>query len=460
MKYQLIIPISCLLAAPALAAPANFDDSSLSYDPSEEYIVLLHKAEQRGWNTVLPSIGYNISGASINSRSADGTQQFSTDTGISIRTFDSHIRGFTISMKRSEGEILSSHPNIAMVEKNHIVHSFVEPQDPKDVSQEITPDTASKSHSRRALNTRQKEAPHFIYRMQINAPWNLERISSTTPPSFINHRITDRAFEFRYPPHAGKGVDMYILDTGLNPSNPDFHGRASMLYSAFDDNGTDEAGHGTHIAGTAASFPYGVAKSATIHGVKVLKADGKGTAETFIKGINAAIKNHNKRKSSPDFKGSVLNLSLGVFVNSDVLKSVVRTALDAGIHIAAAAGNENRDTCGNVFPAGWSDELPVVSVGATDLNDRRAWFSNWGKCVSLFAPGVVVTSTSNNGASSVRQGTSVACPHVAGVIATELGRRPDLRLNPRGMRDLILSRGLLKVATPPKGQLLLNNGFD
>ncbi|KAK6539365.1 hypothetical protein TWF694_009595 [Orbilia ellipsospora] len=464
MKPVLLIPTLLLYLSTfqifITATPSPFTEirgarSRTLNDPTKEFTAILHKNEKRDWDKVFYSLGYNASNAIIRPRN-ELSRIFSTDTGLTIRTFDSHIRGFTLTLKRSDAVVLSNFPNIDSIEETHTVHSFVEPITRNDKPNSIS---SKRIRPRRPphVHTHRNPSKRTPFKLQRNAPWNLHRISTSSPPVYSKHRKPN-SFDFRYPPTAGEGVDIYILDTGINVNHVDFGGRARVLYSAFDDDGEDVAGHGTHIAGTTASHTYGVAKLATILGIKVFHSLNNSTSASIINGLSHAIAHHNTRKTSPDFKGSVVNLSLGIFKPSALFKQTIEDALEAGMHIAVAAGNSGTDACG-VFPAGWSREMAVVSVGATDEGDGRAWFSNFGGCVDVLAPGVGVVSTSNDGTTMEKQGTSVACPHVVGVIATELVSRPDLMLDPRGMKEWILSRSIPSVRTPPEGQLLLNNGF-
>ncbi|KAF3925138.1 Cerevisin [Dactylellina cionopaga] len=393
-------------------------------------------------------MGYNVSSTGLGARSDDPAQNFQTHTGSSIQTFGSNIRGFTMKMRRSEGTSISSLPNIATVEKNIVAFSYVMP-DPVQV-----PPQRPKAYKRAYYNV-QAGGPAT----QDTAPWNLQRISSLAKVTFETKGVTDMSFTFRYPTQPGAGVDVYVLDTGLNPSHSDFEARAKMIFSAIGDSGEDQAGHGTHVAGTVASKTYGIAKNANINAIKILGANGRSTADIFIKGIDYALTQHKSRMTQPNFKGSVINLSGGIDRHSEALRKILTDATNAGMHVAVAAGNDNQDAC-NAFPAAYTKDIPIISVGATDQDDKRAYFSNFGSCVDVLAPGVAVTSTSNTGATMQKQGTSMACPHVAGVIATELINRPDLKLKPLEMKKFILSRGIAKVRTPPRGQLLLNNGFQ
>lgn len=154
----------------------------------------------------------------------------------------------------------------------------------------------------------------------------------------------------------------------------------------------DGNGHGTHCAGTIASKSYGVAKKAHVIAVKVLGSNGSGTNSDVIGGVQWALNHAQAQKKAAmeelrltgktKHKGSVANMSLGGG-KSATLDRAVNAAVKGGMHFAVAAGNDNRDACSS-SPA--AAEFPVT-VGASTLADERAYFSNYGPCVDVFAPG-------------------------------------------------------------------------
>ena len=202
----------------------------------------------------------------------------------------------------------------------------------------------------------------------------------------------------------GSGVRAYVLDTGIATAHADFGGRASNVYDAFGGDGQDCNGHGTHVAGTIGGATHGLAKAASLRGVKVLDCAGSGATSGIIAGIDWVRVNH--------IKPAVANMSLGGGYSS-ALNTATNNLSAAGVFVAVAAGNENQNAC-NVSPA--SASAPTV-VAASDKADTRATFSNFGSCVEVYAPGVGVTSTWLSGGTNTISGTSMASPHVAGVAA-------------------------------------------
>lgn len=244
--------------------------------------------------------------------------------------------------------------------------------------------------------------------------WGLKRISQNSTVKLGSSDIADfnlASYQFEGKANTlGAGVDIYVVDTGINVDHVDFDGRARFGF-AFDGLEQDDAGHGTHCAGTAASTTFGIAKAANVIAVKVLGGTGTGSASDILSGINWMIKNHEKRSKEANFKGSVASMSLGSVTRSTTMDLAVQGASAAGIHFSVAAGNENQVAC-NSSPAFASKGSDVLSVGAIDVGDKRSVFSNFGDCVSVYAPGEDVTSTWIGGVDIINtiSGTSMACP--------------------------------------------------
>lgn len=243
------------------------------------------------------------------------------------------------------------------------------------------------------------EPEKFVYLVAENN-WGLDRIDQETLPLSNSYS----------PTATGVGSHIFIVDTGLNVTHTDFQGRLGTHFSAVNDNQgiTDCNGHGTHVAGTAAGTDHGVAKSATIHAVKVFPCNGSFASTTdIIEGIEWII-----TQQQPH---SVVNMSLGAIGQDQAMEAAVANGVDQGVAFALAAGNNNANSC-NFTPA---REPKAVTVGASDINDNKASFSNFGSCTDLYAPGVDILSASNLDATGTRtlSGTSMAAPHVAGGLA-------------------------------------------
>ncbi|XP_071948986.1 extracellular serine proteinase-like [Antedon mediterranea] len=255
----------------------------------------------------------------------------------------------------------------------------------------------------------------------------------------VNQRYLPLDGDIDYKTGDGKNAHAYIIDTGINPNHADFGKRAVQDYGNEDCNG-----HGTHCAGTIGSSTYGVATGVTIHGVQVLGCLGSGSWSEVIAGCDYVSENAKKP--------AVASLSLGGG-KSPTVDAAIKRMVDAGITVVVAAGNDNSDACG-YSPAGSPE---AITVGATEKTDVRSYFSNYGECVNIFAPGTDITSTwyTSKRATNTISGTSMACPHVAGAAALHLSNdnsmkptevagkiysdaTPDLILDPQGPNNLLL----------------------
>ncbi|WP_236245096.1 S8 family peptidase [Streptomyces sp. CC210A] len=241
--------------------------------------------------------------------------------------------------------------------------------------------------------------------------------TQTNPPSWGIDRIDQRALplnrSYTYDTTANN-VTVYVVDTGVRTSHTEFGGRAGWGHNSIDSQNTDCNGHGTHVAGTVGGRLHGVAKGVKIVAVKVLNCAGSGTTTSLVDGVNWVAANARRP--------AVANLSLGFNGVSTAADNAVRAAISRGVTFVVASNNFNTDAC-NHSPARVAE---AITVNATDSTDRRASFSNFGRCTDLFAPGVGITSAWHSGDTATRSlnGTSMAAPHVAGAAALYLTLRP------------------------------------
>lgn len=283
--------------------------------------------------------------------------------------------------------------------------------------------------------------------VEINAPWGLSRISHRDKLNFGTFN------KYVYATEGGEGVDVYVIDTGTYIEHVDFEGRANWGTTIpKDDVDEDGNGHGTHCSGTIAGNKYGVAKKASIYAVKVLGSNGAGTMSDVIKGVEWTVTRHldqvkaaKSGSGKKGFKGSAANMSLGGG-KSLALELAVNAAVDAGIHFAVAAGNDNQNSCG-YSPAAAEK---AVTVGASTLADERAYFSNYGSCNDIFAPGLNIMSawTGSKYATNTISGTSMASPHIAGLLAYFISLQPAqdsgyavAEITPKQLKKTLISIG-------------------
>ncbi len=273
------------------------------------------------------------------------------------------------------------------------------------------------------------EADKTIYlsNLQSNATWGLDRIDA--------RKGLDSSYSWTA---SGTGAHAYIIDTGLKSTHVEFAGRVGDGFSSVSDGrGTEDCnGHGTHVTGTIGGKNYGVAKDVTVHPVRVFGCSGSTTNSAILAGIDWVVDNAEKP--------AVVNMSLGGSL-STALNRAVQEMIDAGISVVVAAGNSNANAC-NSSPAA----LPAaITVGSTTSTDARSSFSNFGRCLDIFAPGSSILSAwfNSNTATQTISGTSMASPHVAGAVALLYEENPEA--SPAEITRLLLKQATPNVVTSP-----------
>jgi subtilisin len=255
----------------------------------------------------------------------------------------------------------------------------------------------------------EQDAQVFALDAELDNSWGVKRIGAGTV-----HEL----------PNKGEGINVAVLDTGINLFHEDLITKGGYDFVNQDADPNDDNGHGTHCAGIIAALDndkavVGVAPEANLYAVKVLDSNGNGYTSNIIAGIQWSVNNGIQ----------VISMSLGSTVGDNSLKAACDFAYNSGIVVVAAAGNNGAahpsSRSNIIYPAKYDS---VIAVGATDSYDRRASFSCTGSELEIMAPGVNILSTyidvspddGRNIDTLYMSGTSMACPHVAGTAALVL----------------------------------------
>ncbi|SDM75440.1 S8 family peptidase [Allokutzneria albata] len=263
---------------------------------------------------------------------------------------------------------------------------------------------------------------------QANPTYGIDRVDQRNLP-------LDKKYTYNT---TASNVTAYVLDTGIRKTHTEFEGRATDGYDFVDEDpiAQDCNGHGTHVSGTVGGKTWGVAKKVKLVAVRILGCNGSAPDSDGVEGIEWIAKNA--------VKPAVVNGSF-TFDTPAIGDEAIGRLTRAGIPFVVAAGNSFADACS----AGPARVPEVITVGATDSSDNRAGFSNYGRCLDIFAPGVGITSASHSSdtGSASMSGTSMASPHVAGGAALYLAGNPSA--TPAQVSEALVNSGTSGVVRNP-----------
>lgn len=329
--------------------------------------------------------------------------------------------------------------NMVILDEKHVISKCVKRIVPNGIKKIAVVDYKSSNNAR---NVEMESFTKPFY------SWGTDRLDQKDLP-------LDQQYSSTYD---GSGVDVFVIDTGIDTKHCEFGkaGGGTACHSSYDSSRTvrniydafgtshkaltrlvdqiqniDDVGHGSHVSGTIGGANLGVAPGVNLYGVKVLNSQGEGTTSDTVAGLEYAVQfARNKaiaRSNTANPIPSVVSMSLGgpCDIPNDCAEDTLAMAVESMIvdhHfiVSVAAGNEGCNAC-----SGSPNAAPsAIRAGAVDSTDTIPYFSNYGACVSVFAPGVDITSvcsslicSNSENAYSVKSGTSMACPHVSGVIA-------------------------------------------
>jgi hypothetical protein len=363
MKLSLLTSFAALLQGAHSLAPFIKLDSSAKAVPNSYIVVLKDNVSDTAFSSHL--------------KWADGILKTSSDAGRKFTYNAGGFKGYNIRLPEAAAKLLAASDDIA----------YIEP----DAALSLPPTPQIPTKTRRNVQTA--------------APWNLARIS---------HRRRTST-DYVYTPTTGTSV--YVIDTGLMTSHQAFGGRAIFGYNAVGGSNTDANGHGTFVGGIASSDKYGVARYATVIGVKALEDSGSTTISTLISAINWCVTDMQTRGGGRVNKSAALLAVGGGFSAS--LNQAVASGSTNGLFFAVAAGGSNTNA-GQTSPA---SEPSACTVGGTTIDDARASWSNYGAVIDIFAPGqnIIGPWITSSTATNTISGTSAATAHIAGLGAYFLG---------------------------------------
>ncbi|MEU6485324.1 S8 family peptidase [Streptomyces sp. NPDC046887] len=326
-------------------------------------------------------------------------------------TYSTTLSGFSAELPEAAVTALRAHPRVKYVEA---VHRRQAPE--VDVRNEGPAKGQTSAPARTAAA----------------APWALDRIDQRTLPLDSRFAVAN----------TGKGVNAYVIDSGIRATHQEFGGRVKSGFSAIKDGrGTNDChGHGTFVASEVGGKTYGVAKDVTLHAVRILNCSNSGTTEQIVAGMDWTAKNH--------VAPAVANMSIqsDKGETSQAMDEAAAGLIDSGVVLVLIAGNWGDNRCTN-SP---KDPRAIITAASTRTDKRNSGRnpSSYGSCVTLFAPGADVSGAAIKNDTAVAtgwNGTSMAAPLVTGTIANAQQSNPGLTMGQA--KDLVVANSTKDVLT-------------
>lgn len=316
----------------------------------------------------------------------DQQERIMEDLGIQVKEYLPLADAYLCEICKEQVQSLSANDDIEFIEDDYTVKIQVMPYDPLIIGKKF-----KKKHKQ-------------------EIPWGIEKIGANSV-----WKYTD-----------GRNVKVGIIDTGVEQGHPDLKDNIALAQGVISPNLVkDDNGHGTHIAGTIAALNnnigvVGVAPKANIFSVKAFDSYGSGKVSDIIKALEWCVDN----------KVDVINMSFGINEQSTAFERAIRQTYEHNIVLVAASGNSGGNNS-VLYPAKYPQ---VIAVAASNLGDQSASFSSGGPEVDVIAPGENILSTYLNSKYKSLSGTSMAAPHVTGLVALILSTS---NLKPEDVKTLI-----------------------
>jgi len=356
-------------------------------------------------------------------------KNYQNNNGEKIEIF----KGFAAKLSPDMYEYFVKHPSVKFVESDE----YVQIDDKFEKSEELAAEISREDKDSNLGKTSEQEVETSSVVYKTKSSLNLSRLINRDPITDINKSYYKFGYESAY------DVYVYVIDTGVNVQHTSFldrlgydtenKNRVTLGKNFLESEGIDDKnGHGTHVAGIIGSTTWGVAKRVNIVSVKVMNQNGSGKWSDILAAIEWC-QNHLYTQTN-SIKG-IINISLSGAIKV-AANNAIKASISQGMHFSVAAGNNGKDAC--EFSPASASQYGAVVVGSINSDDVYSKFSNYGKCITVYAPGYKIISASNLDNTSFREmsGTSMAAPHVAGVMALMLSYK---NMTPKELYDLILS---------------------